>query len=188
MDTKLCTKCNLEKQQSEFWKDKNGPGGLTWHCKKCMQSTQAKRLERRPLLHVWNAMIRRCTKPSHKKYPAYGGRGITVCERWRDYDKYAEDIAKMGPRPTKLHSIDRIDNNGNYEPENVRWADPTTQSTNQRVSIRCKSGIPGVRQCGNRWGVMVSRLKRRAWLGVFDSIDEAVCAKRKWLSENSFII
>ena len=82
----------------------------------------------------WASMIQRCTKPTNHKWKDYGGRGITVCTRWRNsFIKFLED---MGRRPTPMHSIDRINNNGNYEPNNCRWATPKEQRTNQRKIIR----------------------------------------------------
>lgn len=79
---------------------------------------------------VWASMIQRCTNPHDKRYADYGGRGIVVCDRWRcSFEKFLQD---MGPRPSRRHSIDRINNNGNYEPVNCRWATPTEQSINTR--------------------------------------------------------
>lgn len=77
----------------------------------------------------WMAMIGRCTRPCVSKYENYGGRGIAVCDRWMSFDAF---LADMGPKPTRRHSIDRIDSNGNYEPGNCRWATPTEQSSNSR--------------------------------------------------------
>lgn len=78
----------------------------------------------------WAAMIKRCTDPNHVGYGNYGGRGITVCDRWLDsFDAFVED---MGPKPTPSHSIDRVDVNGNYEPANCRWATPVEQRANRR--------------------------------------------------------
>lgn len=79
---------------------------------------------------AWNAMIRRCTYPSMDDWPKYGGAGVTVCEKWRNsFTAFLEDV---GFAPSTKHSIDRIDNNGNYEPGNVRWATPSEQIKNSK--------------------------------------------------------
>lgn len=77
-------------------------------------------------------MIRRCTKPGYTGWRLYGGRGITICQRWRD--DFAAFLADVGERPSREHSLDRIDPNGNYEPGNVRWATATEQRRNTRLS------------------------------------------------------
>lgn len=82
-----------------------------------------------PLFHTWGGMKGRCYTESNCSFPRYGGRGITVCDRWRySFKNFLDD---MGERPTPSHSLDRIDNNGNYEPGNVRWATPKEQSANK---------------------------------------------------------
>jgi hypothetical protein len=77
----------------------------------------------------WSAMLQRCHDPKHRSYKNYGGRGITVCQRWRE--SFEAFLADMGEPPEK-HTLDRIDNDGNYEPSNCRWATRLMQSRNMR--------------------------------------------------------
>ena len=91
---------------------------------------------------AWGGMKDRCFNPNSHKWKYYGGRGITVCDRWRySYENFIDD---MGLKPDLKLSIDRIDNNGNYEPGNCRWATVSQQSSNQRrrVSKKVKSTMP----------------------------------------------
>lgn len=85
-----------------------------------------------PDYKTWIGMIARCTDQNHKSYHNYGGRGISVCERWANSIEMF--IADMGPRPTQKHTIDRVDNDGNYEPGNCRWATTKEQGRNKRVN------------------------------------------------------
>ena len=130
----------------------------------------SKRLRRHGLSKVvehatWCGMITRCTDKNRPSYAAYGGRGIKVCPRWLVFENFYAD---MGQRPSPSHSLDRRDNNGDYEPDNCRWATPKEQSTNTRKNVQLT--YDGITKCLSEWsrvlgfkaGVIGGRL-RRGW-------------------------
>lgn len=91
----------------------------------------------KPLYNIWQQMKQRCYNPNAGYYHRYGGRGIRVCERW--LSSFVNFSADIGPRPSPKHSLDRINNNGNYEPGNVRWATQKEQCANRECSVHAKS-------------------------------------------------
>lgn len=100
-----------------------------------MQSSHSKQFHKdgrskNPLYSTWFAMIERCENPNKLHYDRYGGRGIKVCDEWHDFWKFVEWSDSVGGRP-QGYTLDRIDNDGNYEPSNCRWADNHTQSNNK---------------------------------------------------------
>lgn len=114
---------------------------------------------------AWKAIKRRCLNPKDAKFPDYGGRGIKVCDRWlNSFEAFLED---MGARPSLQHSIDRIDNNGHYEPGNCRWATSSQQNKNTRSNRRYV--YQGREQCLSDWaselGIKYTTLRARLEAG-----------------------
>ena len=97
---------------------------------------------RTPEYQAWCEMRSRCHTRSNNRFRRYGGRGITVCERWNDYEAFLEDV---GPRPSPEHSLSRIDNNGSYESTNVEWATEIEQQGNRVDTIWVQ--LNGIRMC-----------------------------------------
>lgn len=118
-----------------------------------------------PEYQCWRNILMRCFNPKTRMYPRYGGRGITICDEWRD--SFLSFYQHVGPRPSKGHSIDRIDNDGDYEPGNVRWATRKEQQANLAKSILLtRDGETHcVREWSRRLGVSKNVILRRIHSG-----------------------
>lgn len=125
-------------------------------------------------------MLSRCNNPNHKSYSEYGGRGISVCSRWTEkrgigFKNFLKD---MGPRPEGT-TLDRIDYNGNYTPENCRWATYYTQSCNRNILKNNTSGTTGVNFNHGKWVARISFKGQRINLGRFENKEDATNARLK---------
>lgn len=133
-----------------------------------VMGTQEKRSRPRsnksPEYNAWCHMRQRCLNPAHHAYKDYGGRGISVCDRWAQYENFLSD---MGMRLSPKHSLDRIDNNGNYEPGNCRWATASQQVSNRRPRVLITVGDETLTP--NEWSLRHGVPKRliliRLWHG-----------------------
>lgn len=125
-----------------------------------------------PLYSTWDSMRRRCLFPTATLYKNYGGRGITVCQRW--LDSFADFCEDMGPRPSPKHTIERIDNDGPYSPANCQWATRHDQMRNNRRNVILEHD--GKRMCVVDWA---------KYLGVNHKTLEARLRRYKWSVERA---
>jgi hypothetical protein len=169
---KVCLRCRETKQESDFYIRRRKHGETCTNCKACQKSIDA--LKGKTYL-AWQSMKQRCLNQSKKSYRRYGERGISVCERWAS--SYSNFVADMGEAPDGL-SLDRIDNDGNYEPLNCRWASSKEQSRNKSGirHITFDSQTMCIRDWEKRLGLSIGGLYhrfRRGW-----SIDKALTTPR----------
>ena len=122
----------------------------------------------------WYHMLGRCNNPKDTAYNDYGGRGISVCPRWEYFDNFLED---MGPIPEML-TLERVDNDRGYDPENCIWADRVHQSRNRRSFKKSESGYNGVRRNGENWRATIHVDKKVKNLGTFATVELAFAARK----------
>ena len=137
------------------------------------------------LYGTWRQMVQRCTNPKHKNYGDYAERGITVCEEWLDIKKFIAWAESTHPN-IEGYTLDRIDNDKGYNPDNCRWADKTMQSVNQRISKRNTSGVLGIywRVRDKRWVAQIRHKDKTKWIGQFISIEDAIEARNNYILVN----
>lgn len=127
--------------------------------------------------NAWVNMKQRCENKDHPEYFRYGGRGIIVESQLQTFEGF---FITIGPRLDTKLSLDRIKKDGNYSVGNIRWADKTTQSFNQRVSVDCRSGITGVqyRDKFNTYRCYITKHGKRVHLGSTRDFFEACCIRK----------
>lgn len=134
--------------------------------------------------YIHKNMVARCTYPRFKQYADYGGRGIKVCDEWlgtggrERFEAYV--LATIGP-PLPGYSLDRINNDGDYEPGNIRWATRAEQQRNQRMNKRNTTGFTGVYRRKGKFFAKVAYDRVQKMIGTFATPEEAAEARRHYL-------
>lgn len=196
---KTCRGCNSELPIGSFWvRPSTGKHiNLCRDCDRVRKSAWRRaapgsqvtltRKERHPLFHIWCGMRARCQFGWHHAFKNYGGRGIRISSRWRDsLDDFCRDLmAEIGPRPGPEFTLDRIDNDGNYEPGNVRWATRAAQASNRRQAVRLFLTHRGETRSLSAWaaalGLSYKGFYKRVWAGL---THDQIFAPRKRRASN----
>ena len=134
---------------------------------------------------TWYGMLQRCTNLEHRSYKWYGARGITVCEEWQDVTNFVAWAESTYPN-IEGYTLDRIDNDKGYSPENCTWSDKTTQILNRRIMKNNKSGYVGIywNKDSKKWRANIKISKKLINLGSFKDKIEAVLARDNYIIEN----
>ena len=153
---------------------------------KVSESTKKHGLFRTRLYTIWINMKMRVLNPKNKRYNDYGGRGITICEEWKNDFMPFYNWAMENGYSDEL-SIDRIDNDRNYEPSNCRWATQSVQSRNQRIRKNNKSGYRGVSYNKRRgkYQTYICIKSKKIYLGYFQTVEEGAIAYNNYIIENN---
>lgn len=128
-----------------------------------------------PEFRAWQHILTRCLNPNIPNYHRYGGRGISVCSRWKkSFTSFLKDV---GNRPSNEYSIDRINNNRGYCKSNCRWATRIQQARNKET--KNKYGCPGVLKCKNRFLSFIGVDKEKLYLGCFKTLEKAIRVRKE---------
>lgn len=190
---KICSKCHVEKEATKehFYIRSDSISGFRKQCIECYKRINRKSPIKKPMESVsieskrktngynsWNSMKARCYNKNTFGYERYGGRGIKVSDDWKK--SYHNFIRDVGERPSIYHSIDRIDNDGNYEKGNCKWSTRFEQAQNRRKrkSSSCSndSGKSGVswNKNRNKWQATIGVNGKHVWIGNYQNVEDAI--------------
>ena len=159
-----------------------------YHKRRVSETHKTHGLKYTRLYRIWRGIKSRTLNPKYNQYNYYGGRGITICDEWKnDFMSFHDWAMSNGYEENKGLSIDRIDNDGNYEPSNCRWTTQTIQTRNQGIQKNNTSGYKGVSYY-KKLGKYVAQIKvnkKSIFLGSFLTKDEAGIAYNNYIIENN---
>jgi hypothetical protein len=179
-----CPICNI-RFETQTQRVKNGKATK---CKSCASKVSKNKHGQygTKLYRVWGNMIQRIENSNHHKFKDYGDRGISICDEWKDFGVFYEWSIYSGYKEGL--SIDRIDNDGNYEPSNCRWTNKCTQQQNtRRIRVSNKSGFRGVCYINSRekWKASITSNNKTIFLGYFDSAKDSAKAYNRYIVQNN---
>ena len=177
-----CQYCNIEFETTS----KSVKSGGTQSCGCYAREAQTTHgLRQNKFYQTWHNMTYRCSNPKSKDYKDYGARGITVCKEWQDVTNFVAWCESTHPN-IEGYTLDRIDNDKGYSPENCRWVDKSTQGINQRMQKNNTSGFVGIywNESKLKWVSRINVEKKGIWLGGYKTIEEAVLARDQYIIDN----
>lgn len=148
-----------------------------WHSGELSLIPESEMITKHSLYVTWKCIIQRCTNANATGYKNYGGRGIQVCDRWRNPVLFCKDIIdSLGEKPSDSHTLDRKNTDGHYEISNMRWATKSEQALNQRLRVsssKSKTQYAGITTYHNKFKSTYSG----KYLGLFSTIEQAISAR-----------
>lgn len=163
---KHCRWCGETKPLGQFHRHSQMKDGHLNKCAACVRAYVREHRRRNPLRKVWQHMVDRCRRPSHRYWHRYGGRGIKVCSRWSVYENF---LADMGPSFKSGLQLDRVDNDGDYEPSNCHWVTASANVRNSTTATKVaafgkeQSLVQWAEETGIAASTISARLRTSGW-------------------------
>jgi len=162
--------------------------GTSKNCTECKNNRLKKdrHVNKHPLYSTWRGMKRRCSDVKSSRTACHGDRGISVSNEFLDFFVWLKYVESLPNCYTSTYTLDRIDNDGNYERGNLRWASKTTQALNTRTKSTGTSSYKGIHYTtnGNKWVSRISIKGEEVYLGRYSTEAEAVAARIKYIEDN----